>query len=136
MAKCAPRLEVGEKRLWRDVSVKHLRVSEFLHPCILNDCEDEMRNLSPHRLLGATVGVLGFLRRFRARTDDIRGIFIYCRVVGANSCGFGKLRTIARRVRCNQPNEADEVVCASRFVIRDLEEERRHDLPDSREVGV
>ena len=33
-------------------------------------------------------------------------------------------------------NEADEVVHGSRFVVRDLKDDRRYDLPDSPKVGV
>ena len=67
---------------------------------------------------------------------DGRGIVINCRVVSAHSCGLNKLRTVARCVRCHRTNEADKVVCAYFFVTQDLERERHHDLPDSREVGV
>ena len=43
---------------------------------------------------------------------------------------------VACCVRCHRPNDADEIVCPSRFFVQDLEEERRHNLPDLREVGV
>ena len=36
MATCAPRLEVGEKRFWSDVSVKILRVSELPQPRVFD----------------------------------------------------------------------------------------------------
>ena len=87
-------------------------------------------------LVGSAVDALGFVRPFRARADDGRGVVIDRRVVGAHSCGFGEICAIARCVRYHRPNEVDDVVCASRFVVRDLEEERRHDLPYSSEVGV
>ena len=57
----APCLEVGKKRLWRDVGVKHLSVSEFPHPRILNDGEDELRSLSTCCLVGVAVGALGIV---------------------------------------------------------------------------
>ena len=136
METCAPRLEVGEKRLRCDVGVERLRVSDFSHPHILDDVEDELCSLLPHRLVGAKVGTLGLVCHFHAHADDGRGIVIYCRVVVSHACWFGKLRAVASCVRCHRPNEADEVVCAPRFVVRDLEEERRHNLPDLREVGV
>ena len=136
IATCAPLLEVVKKCICRDVGVKSLCVSEFPLPRIFDGGEDEMHSLLPHRLVGAAVGALGFVRRFSARADDSRGIVIDCRVVGVNSCGFGKLRAIARCVRCQCPNEAYEVVCASHFVVRDLEKERYHNLPYLREVGV
>ena len=108
----------------------------FPHPHILDNSKDDLPSLSPRRLVGAAVGALGCVRCFRACADNSRGIFIDSHVLGANLCGFGELRTIARCVSCHRPNEADVVVCASRFVVRCLEEERRHELPDSREVGV
>ena len=41
-----------------------------------------------------------------------------------------------RDVCCLRPNEADEVVHGSRFVVWESKEERRHNLPDSHEVGA
>ena len=89
MTTCAPRLEVGKKRFWRDVGVERLRVSEFLHPHILYNGKDELRRLSPRRLVGAAAGALGFVRRFRARADNGRGIFIDRCVVCSKACRFG-----------------------------------------------
>ena len=136
VATCAPRLEVVKKRLRRDVGVKLLRISKFLHPCILNDGEYRLRSLLLHHLVGAAVGALGFVRRFRARVENRRGIIVNCRVVGANLCGFDEFLTIARCVHCHKLNEANEVVYASCFVVRDLKEEGRHNIPDLREVSV
>ena len=76
------------------------------------------------------------MRRFHACADGGRGIVINRRIVGANLCGFGEFRAIARCVRYHWPNESDEVVCASRFFVRDLEEEQCHNLLDSRKVSV
>ena len=136
MATCAPHLEVDEKRLWCNIGVKRLRVSEFPHPHILDDGKDELCSLLPCHLVGAAVGALGFVRHFRARADDSLGIVIDCCIVGDNLCGFGELRSIARCVLCHRRNEADKVVCASCFVVWDLKEERHHNLPDSCEIGV
>ena len=98
-----------------------------------NNGEDELRSSLLRRLVGTTVGTLYFVHGFRTRTDDSRGIVVYCRVVSSHLCGFNECRAVARCVRCHRPNEADEVVGSSRFVIQDLEEERRHDLPYSSE---
>ena len=136
MATCAPCLEVGEQRLWRDVSIESLRVLEFLHPRVFHDGEDELRSLSPRRLVGNAVGALGFVRGFCAHTNDGRGIIIYCYVVSPPSCGFYELHSVARCVLCHLPDEANEFVCASQFIVQYLEEERRHDLLYLREVGV
>ena len=115
MPTCAPLLDVGKKRLWRNFGIKSLCVLEFLHPIILDNSEDEPRCLSPHRLVGAAVSLLGFVRRLCARTDDGRGVIIDRRVVGANYCGFDEFRTISCCIRCHRLNEANEVVCASHF---------------------
>ena len=136
MVTCASHLEVGEKRLWCGVGLKRISVSDFLHPRILDNGKDELQCLLPRRLVGAAVGAICLVHRFRARAEDRRDIVIDRHVVGANACGFRELRAIARCVRCHRPNEADEVAGSSRFVIQDLEEERRHDLPYSSEVGV
>ena len=136
MATFAPFLDVGEQCLWRENSVKSIRVLEFPHPRVFYNGGDELRSLSPLRLVGSAVGSLGFVHCFFARTDNGRGIVIDPRVVSANSCGFNKFRSVAHCVRCHQPNEAGEVVFTSRFFLQDLEEERRHYLPDSREGGV
>ena len=113
-----PRLEGGKKRLWRDTN------------------NDELCCLSMRRIVGAAVGSLGFVRRFRACTYNSGGIVVNYYVVGDNSCGFNKFCALACCVRFHWPNETYEVVCSSCFVIRDLEEERRHDLPNLCEVGV
>ena len=120
----------------RNVRIYCLWVSEFPYPCVFNDGKDELRSLLPRRLVGTAVGTLCFVHGFRAHTDDGCGIVINHCFVSSHSCGFDKFSAVACCVRSHQPNEADEVVCPSRFFIRDLEEERRHDLPDSREVRV
>ena len=129
-------LEVEEERLWRDVCVECFWVPEFLHPRILDDDEDKMRSLAPHRLVGAAVGALGLVRRFRAHSDDGRGIVINHLIVGSYAFWFGELCAIACCVSCHRKNDADQVVGSLRFVVGYLEEERRQDLPDSCEVGV
>ena len=120
MATCAPHLKVGEKRLWGDVGLKRLSVLEFLHPHIIDDKEDELRSLSPRRLLGAAVGALGLVHCFRSQAYNSNVISINRRVVGANAYGFGKHCAIARCVSCHRPNEANEVVCVPCFVLWDL----------------
>ena len=84
VATSAPRLEVREERLWRDVGVERLCVPEFLHPRILDDGEDELCSLALCCLIGAAVGALGLVRRFCSRADDRHGIFIDCRVIGSD----------------------------------------------------
>ena len=82
----APHLDMGEERLWRDVCVERLYFPEFSHPRILDDGEDKLLSLAPRCLVGAAVGALGLVRRFRARTDKGRSIVIKCRVVGSDTC--------------------------------------------------
>ena len=136
MATYAPHLEVGKKRLWRNAGVEHIRVLELSRPRILDDGEDELRSLLLHRPVNALVGSLGLVSRFRAQADDGRGIVIDHRVVGANICWFGELRAIVCCVCCHRPNEDDDVVYVTCFVVWYLEEELRQYLPDSREVNV
>ena len=85
VATCAPRLEVGKKPLWRDVGVKCLCVSEFPHPRILDDGKDELCSILPRCLVGASVGALGLVRRFRSRADDGCGIVTDRHILGAKS---------------------------------------------------
>ena len=70
MATCAPHLEVIKKRLWCNVGVKRLSVSEFPHPHILDDGKDELRSVSPRRLVGAAVSTLVFLRPRTASVES------------------------------------------------------------------
>ena len=72
----APHLEVGKQHIWSDVGVKSLRVSEFPHPHILDNCKDKLRSILLCLLVGAAVGSLGFVRRFCAHADDSCGIII------------------------------------------------------------
>ena len=76
MVPCAPFLEVGEQHLWIDVSLKSLRVSEFLHPHLCDDGENKLRSLLPLRLVSAAVVSLVLVRCFRARMDNVYGIII------------------------------------------------------------
>ena len=86
MTASAPHLEVNEECLWRDVCLECFWVREFLHPCILDDGEDKLRNLVQRCLIGTVVRTLGLVRRFFARADDGCGIVIDRRVAGlANS---------------------------------------------------
>ena len=101
MMACAPRLEVGEQRLWRNVSIESLRVLEFPHSCVFDDREDELCSILPRRLVGTALGPLGSVRGFRARTDDGHGIVDNRRVVSSRSCGFNKFRSVACCVRCH-----------------------------------
>ena len=73
---------------------------------------------------------------FRARTDDGRSVVVYVFIVGPESCGIEERLVVASGVSSLRPNKADEVVDRSRFVIRDLKEERSDGLSKSREVGV
>ena len=127
---------MGEESLWRDVSVKRLWVPELSHPRILDDGKNKLHSLAPRRLVCDVVGGLGLVRRFCACADDSRSIFINCCVIGSDACWFGELCAIERCVSYCWPNEAGQVVGSLCFVVRDLEEERRQDLPDSREVSV
>ena len=136
MATCAPRLEVSEQRLWRDVSLKSHRVSEFLHLRVFDDGKDELHSLLPRRLVDAAVGLLGFVRCYRAHTDNGHGIVINHGVVSANSCGFDEFLAVAHCIRYHRPNEVNKFVFAYHLVVQDLEEEQFQDLPDLREVGV
>ena len=107
-----------------------------MNPHILNDGEDKLRIIALRRLVGAAVGALDLVLRFRVRADNGRGIVINRCVVGFDACWFGELRAISRCVSCHRTNQSDQVVGFLRFVVWDLEEDRLQDLLDSREVGV
>ena len=98
VAEGAPRLEVGEERLWRTVYVECFWVPEFSHPCIIHNGEDKLRSLAPRRLVGAGIVALGPVHRFCARADNNRGIVIDRHVVGSDAFWFGKLHAIAHCV--------------------------------------
>ena len=76
------------------------------------------------------------MRSFCARTDDGSGVVVDCSIVRYHPCDFEERRSIALDVCGLRPNEADEVMHRSHFVVRDLKEEGRDDLLDSCEVGV
>ena len=80
--------------------------------------------------------MLRFVRSFCARTDDGCGVVVNFVIVRTHPCGFKECRSVAGGVCCLRPDEANQVVHGSRFVVQDLKEERLHDLPDLREVGV
>ena len=72
----ASRLQVSDQHLWLDVSVYGLRVAEFPLPSVFEDGKDKMCRLSPRRLVGSAFRALCFVRSFRERTDDVRGIVV------------------------------------------------------------
>ena len=76
------------------------------------------------------------MRSFCALTDDGRSVVVDVGIVRSDLRGFEECRAIARDVCGLQPNKSDEVMHRFRFVVQDLEEEGREDLPDSYEVGV
>ena len=51
-------------------------------------------------------------------------------------CGLGERLVVAGNVSSLQPNEANEVMYCARFVIRDLQQERRNGLLKSCQVGI
>ena len=76
------------------------------------------------------------MRSFCARTAYGQGVFVNGGIVRPNPHGLEECCAVARDVCCLQPNDADEVMRCSRLVVRDLQEERRENLPDSCEVVV
>ena len=54
-------LHVSEQRLWLDVGVEGLRVSEFPHPSVFDNGKDKLRRPSMRRLVGSAVRVLSFV---------------------------------------------------------------------------
>ena len=136
MTTCAYRLQLRNQCLWLDVSVEVLCLLEFPHPSVFNDGEDKLRCILPRRLVGSAVCTIFSVRSFRARMDNGRGIVVDCCIIFPHPCGFEECRAVERGVCRLRPNEADEVVHSSRFVLRYLKGERHHDLPDSFEVGV
>ena len=73
---------------------------------------------------------------FCAPADNGRSVVVDGGILRSDPRGFGECRSVAHDVCGLRPNEADEVMHRSCFVIQDLEEEGRNDLPDSCEVGV
>ena len=71
-----------------------------------------------------------------ARRDNGRSVAVYVCIVGPDLCGIGERLAVASNIRSLRLNKADEVMDGSRFVIRDLEEERGNGLLKSREVGI
>ena len=49
--------------------------------------------------------------------------------------GLGERLAVAGDVGELQPNKANEIVLSARFVVRDIEQERRDGLPKSCQVG-
>ena len=76
------------------------------------------------------------MRHFGVCTYDGHIVVVNVCVVGPDSCWLGERLTVASNVSGFRPNKADEVVDHSRFVIRDLKEERSDGLSKSCEVRV
>ena len=76
------------------------------------------------------------MRSFCVRADNVRSVVVNEGIIRSDPRGFGENRAVLRGVWGLRTNEADEVMHRSCFVVHDLEEEGRNDLPDSCEVGV
>ena len=76
------------------------------------------------------------MRRFGAFTDDGRSIVADSLVVRPDSCRLRERLVLASDVCGLRPNKAYKIVDRSRFVVRDLIEERSEGLLKSCEVGV
>ena len=105
----APRLEVSKEVLRGDVYINCLRVSEFSDLCVSNDSKDELCCLLLHCLVCCAVRALGFVRRFSARANDVRGVVVNCFVQGPDSCWFRERLAVARDVCGLRPNKADQL---------------------------
>ena len=79
---------MSKQRLWRNVGVEDLRVAEFPYPSVVDDGEDELRRLPLRRLVSSAVCTFCFVRSFVARTDNGRGVVVYCGIVRSHPHGF------------------------------------------------
>ena len=119
------------------VSVSRSSLTQVSSTMARMNCAVSRRSVSRRAvLLVCTVCALCFVLSFCERTDDGRGIVVYCCIVCSHPRRFKEFCAVVRGVCYLQPNEAEEVVHSPRFIVRDLKEERCHDLPDLREVGV
>ena len=116
--------------------VERVGVLQFANPCVGDDGEHELCCLPSRRFIRSAIGALCFVCRFGARTDNGRSLVVYVCVVGTDSYRLGERLAVASDLSGFRPNKANEVVDRSRFVIRDLKEERNYGLSKSCEVGV
>ena len=82
------------------------------------------------------VRALGFVCLFGASTDDGRSVVVNILVVRPDSCRLEERLSVASKVCGLRTNKAYQIVDRSRFVVRDLEEERSYGLSKSCEVGI
>ena len=71
-----------------------------------------------------------------SRPDDGLSVVIDLEIVCPDPLGFREDFAVAFNVCALRPNDADEIVIPSRFVVRYLQEERGDSLPKSDEFGV
>ena len=76
------------------------------------------------------------MRRFGARAENGRSVVVNCIVLRPDFCWFGVCLAVVSDVCGLRPNRAYQIVNRSRFVVRDLEEERSDGLSKSCQVGV
>ena len=74
--------------------------------------------------------------RFGVRTDNGRSVVVDVFITGPDSCAIGERLAVAGGVYGFWTNKANQVVERSRFVLRDLKEERSNGLSKSRDDGV
>ena len=71
-----------------------------------------------------------------SRPDDVRSNVVDLDIVCPDPLGFGESFAVAFDICALQPNDGDEIMLPSRFVVRDLQEERCDGILKYGEVGV
>ena len=70
------------------------------------------------------------------RPDNSRSVIVDLEIVCPDPIGFGEGFAVAFTVCAFRPNDTDEIMLPSCFVIQDSQEERGDGLPKSGEVSV
>ena len=111
-------------------------VSYFPDPCVREDGEHKLCRLPSRGFKGGAVRAPCLVCGLLSRPDDGRSVIVDLEIVCPEPLGFGEGFAVAFNVCALRPNDADEIVLHSRFVLQDFQEGRGNSLPKSGEVGV
>ena len=119
-----------------DLSVKRDGDIQFVDPCILNNSENKTLGVTLRCFVGLEIGEIVLVLCLQASSVCRLCVFVDCRVVYARASGAQELKSICIHVVGIVQDEAEKILLAIIFIIRDDYEDLDKGLPDTGDVLI
>ena len=103
-----------------DVRVKFDGVSQFPHPCVLDDTEDEVHSLSPCRLICGSIHYPQSVLCLHLCAHRILCVVFYRFIVCTHPLGYNELFAVQALIIGRQFDDPNEIVLPLRLIEHDL----------------